>query len=64
MQKDGLEKYLGVDPDKSKEAFDQDALAYTLMTIASDPTLNSNAGWQKTLQEAFGERMTREVSIL
>jgi hypothetical protein len=60
-----LEKYkdLGTEQ-KSKEAFDQDAMAYASITIASDPTLDLNAEWRKRLQEAFGERLTREVSMI
>jgi hypothetical protein len=43
LQQNGLENYkdLGTEQ-KSQEAFDQDAMAYATMTIASDHTLNSN----------------------
>jgi hypothetical protein len=61
IQKDGLEKYSGLEPEKSQEAFEQDALAYASFALASDPTLNSNVGHRKRLQEAIGERSTREV---
>jgi hypothetical protein len=57
------EMYIGLDPEKSREAFNQDILAYASLALASDPTLNSNVRHQKKLQEVIGLRSTREGHI-
>lgn len=63
IQDGGSEKYLGLDPEKSREAFNQDTLAYASLALASDPILHSNVEHRKRLQEAIGPRSNREVRI-